>query len=428
MSYVITTIASDTQMFIYPEYKGTSIDGNVIVSKTSNYRIPQSQWNIDKCDGTGASQFNLDLSKMQMFYIDYSWYGAGAIRWGFKNTRGEVIYCHRLANANLRTEAYMRSGNLPARYETNTLNPYTNLSTTLASGATSGLVLTDATNFPNTGTVMITASGSTSSNCTIEYIAYTSKTGNTLNGLTRNVTNITGPGGLTGGGGTSTATTFTTSTTAPIQVSLISPHNASTISHWGSSVIMDGRYDDDKSYVFTAGMSGSVSINTATFSSALMSIRLAPSVDNGQVGLLGAKDLINRMQLTLRQMDIINTGTTGAAVRVELVLNGRVQGGTFSNIGGSSLAQIAFHAGGTAITGGETIFSFFAASGVTQQDLNQVRDLGSSILGGGTTNTVPLSFQNVYPDGPDIVTVKATSVSTLAQTLNARFSWTEAQA
>jgi len=42
-------------------------------------RIPQSQWNIDKMDGTGTSGYNLDLSKMQMFYIDYTWYGAGAV-------------------------------------------------------------------------------------------------------------------------------------------------------------------------------------------------------------------------------------------------------------------------------------------------------------------------------------------------------------
>jgi len=430
MSYTVISIVNDLQMFIYPEYKGISIDGNVIVSKTVNYRVPQSSWNIDRCDGTGASRYNLDLGKMQMWYIDYSWYGAGAIRFGFKNSRGEVIYVHRMANANLRTEAYMRSGNLPARYETNTLNPYTTLASSLASGATSGLVVTDATYFPSTGTVVITGNnGTTSTNAVIEYINYTSKTGNTLNGLTRNVTNITGPGGLASGGGSSTATTFTTSTVAPIQVALSAPHNASTMGHWGSSVIMDGRFDDDKSYVFTTGMTTGVSINTTTFSSALMSIRLAPSVDNGQTGLLGGKDLVNRMQLTLRQMDIINTGTTGAAVRVELVLNGRVQtNSTFGGIGGSSLAQISFHPAGTTITGGETIFSFFAAAGVTQQDLSLVRDLGSSILGGGTTLNVPTGYQNLYPDGPDILTVRATSVSALAQTLNARFSWTEAQA
>lgn len=427
-SYVVINIASDTQMHIYPEYKGTSIDGNVIISKTTNYRIPQSQWNIDKCDGTGASRYNIDLTKMQMFYMDYSWYGAGAIRFGFKNSRGEVIYAHRMANANLRTEAYMRSGNLPARYEVNTVAPYTTLANTLASGATT-MLLTDATYFPNTGTVIVTAGGTTSTNNTVEYISYTSKAGNTLGGLTRNVTSITGPGGLTGGGGTSTATTFTTATTVPISVILNATQNSSTISHWGSSVIMDGRYDDDKSYVFTAGMATSVSINTSTFSSALMSIRLAPSVDNGQTGLLGAKDLINRMQLTLRQMDIINTGTTGAAVRVELILNGRVQSNsTWAAVGGSSLAQITYHAAGTAISGGETIFSFFAAAGVTQQDLTLVRDLGTSVLGGGTSSSMPTSYQNIYPDGPDILTVRATSVSTLAQTLNARFSWTEAQA
>jgi hypothetical protein len=431
MSYMIQAIASETQMFIYPEYRGTSIDGNIVVSKTTDYRVPQSSWNIDKVDGTGASGYNLDVGKMQMWYIDYSWYGAGAIRFGLKNQRGEVIYCHRMTNANLRTEAYMRSGNLPARYEIHTLPPYTLLANTLASGATS-MVLTDVSLFPNTGTVWVTSAGTTSTNQTIEYISYTSRTTstNTLAGLTRNVTNLTGPGNLTGGGGSGTATTFTTSTTIPIAVSLWSNQASPSVNHWGSSVMMDGRYDDDKSYVFTAGMSSAITITTASSYSALMSIRLAPSVDNGQTGLLGAKDIVNRMQLTLRQMDILNVGTAGTAVRIELVLNGRVEHGTFSSVGGSSLAQIAYHAPSTQIAGGETIFSFFAPNGVTQQDLILVRDLGTSILGGGTSNLLGglTSFNGLYPDGPDIITVKATSVGSQAAILNARFSWTEAQA
>ena len=59
---------------------------------------------------------------MQMFYMDYSWYGAGFIRWGFRATDGNVIYVHKVPNNNFNTEAYMRSGNLPARYEVNTLS------------------------------------------------------------------------------------------------------------------------------------------------------------------------------------------------------------------------------------------------------------------------------------------------------------------
>lgn len=66
---------------------------------------------------------------------------------------------------------------------------------------------------------------------------------------------------------------------------------------------------------------------------------------------------------------------------------------------------------------------------VTQQDLSLVRDLGTSILGGGTTNTAPTTSANLYPDGPDVVTVRVTNVSSVTtNSIQARLSWTEAQA
>jgi hypothetical protein len=112
MSYLVQTITSDTQMYIYPEYRGAANLVNVVISKTVDTRYIQSGWNIDKMDGTGASLMTLDLTKMQMFYCDFTWYGAGAIRFGFKNSRGEVVYCHRIPNNNINTEAYMRTGNM----------------------------------------------------------------------------------------------------------------------------------------------------------------------------------------------------------------------------------------------------------------------------------------------------------------------------
>ena len=428
-TYTVINIASETSMHVYPEYKGSSINTGVIISKIIEIRVPQSQWNIDRCDGTGSSQYNLDLNRMQMLYIDYSWYGAGAIRFGFKNQRGEVIYCHRMANNNLRTEAYMRSGNLPARYECATSNLYTTLATTLSSGATSGLILTSAASWPNTGTIVLTSGGTTATNNVIEYINYTSRTGNTLNGLTRNVTNLTGPAGLSGGGGSSTATTFTTSTTVPISAQLWAPQCAATVSHWGSSVIMDGRYDDDKSLVFVAGMSATISNIGSGVTQPLISLRIAPSVDTGITGLLGAREIINRMQLTMRNLDAFSTGAN-MSFFITLRLNGRLSAGTFASAGGSSLAQVAFHTSGQTITGGEVVFGFFTTTpGVTAQELNLVRDLGNSILGGGTTLSVPTTFFNLYPDGPDVITVCAQNVTAVTtNSINARINWTEAQA
>ena len=420
MSYLVQSILSNTSMCIYPEYRGMSAV-NCIASKTIDLRFPQSQWNIDRCDGTGASLFNLDLTKMQMFYIDFTWYGAGAIRFGFKNNRGEVIYCHRIVNNNVNTEAYMRSGNVPARYETNTLASRTFLTSTLAAGATS-MTVNDTTSFPPVGVLVVSAPASAGG--AIEYIYYTGKTATTFTGLQRNSANT---GGIALG--TSTATTFTFSATAPTLVESFSPAQASTISHWGSSVIMDGRFDDDRSFVFVAGMRAAITNIGAGVTVPLITIRPSPSVDSGLSGLLGQREIINRMQMVLRQIGVYSTGANMSFL-ITLRLNGRLSGGTFTNAGGSSLSQVAFHTSGQTILGGEDIFAFFTTTpGVTGYELNLVRDLGNSILGGGNTLTVPNTFQNVFPDGPDMITICATNVTAVTtNSINARISWTEAQA
>ena len=415
-TYFVQTITSDTQMYIFPEYRGATNVINAQISKTLTTRYPQSAWNIDKLDGTGASLMTLDLSKMQMFYIDYTWYGAGAIRFGFKNNRGEVIFCHRIPNNNVNTEAYIRSGNLPARYETTTIPYYTFLTASVANTATAGVTIpvADVSLWPNSGTVVLTQAIATGAQ--IEYITYTAKVGTT--GL------VIGARAQTGGVGS--AQSFTYSATAPIQAQLYAPQQASTISHWGSSVIMDGRFDDDKSFVFNAGFNTALTNLTAGTRVPIMSVRLGPSVDNGQVGLLGAREIINRMQLTLRSMDVY----TGAQpFRIDLILNGRVSAGTYAPVGGSSLAQIAFHTTTTTISGGESIYGFFTnKDSATSQDLNQVRDIGNSILGGGTTLTASATNNNMYPDGPDVITICATAIGGSTNTINARLSWTEAQA
>jgi len=410
-SYIVESIVSDTQLVISPEYRGVG-STNCLVSKTIDVKYPQSQWNIDRMDGTGHSLYNIDLARMQMFYIDYTWYGAGAIRFGFKNTRGEIAYCHRIANNNVNTEAYMRSGNLPARYETSTFPPMSTLGATLLSSATTGAALTvvDANLFPNVGIVAVQQSGINNAN--IEYISYTAKTANVLTIGSRAVS-----------GGQTTACTFNYAANVPHQVSLYSPQVAATISHWGSSVIMDGKYDDDKSLVFNIGQNTSIQNPPVNTRIALISLRIAPSVDNGFIGLLGTREIVNRMQLVLRQMDALTNG----AYRVDVILNGTPTAGTWLNVGGSSLAQYILHTPGTQVIGGENMFSFFTqSSGQTQQDMALARDLGTNILGGGLDSRVN-TLLNKYPDGPDMITICATALQSTSN-INSRISWTEAQA
>jgi hypothetical protein len=192
---------------------------------------------------------------------------------------------------------------------------------------------------------------------------------------------------------------------------------------------MDGRYDDDKSLIFVAGMTTAINNIGAGVTQPLISIRVSPSVDSGVTGLLGARELINRMQLTLRTMAAFSTGAS-MSFFVSLRLNGRLSGGSFVSAGGSSLAQVAYHTAGTTIQGGENVFGFYTNTpGVTAQDLSTVRDIGNSILGGGTSNTCPTTALNLYPDGPDILTICATNITaTTTNSINARISWTEAQA
>ena len=115
---------------------------------------------------------------------------------------------------------------------------------------------------------------------------------------------------------------------------------------------------------------------------------------------------------------------------MELVLNGRISGtpGTWAPVGGASLCQFVTHGVNSSIVGGTSVFTFFApAGGVTSQDLSRLRDLGNSILGGGQTLAGPSTLQNIYPDGPDVITLTITPLAANA-VVAARMAWTEAQA
>jgi len=481
--YRVIDIASDTSMTISPSYRGTSNVTFGTVTKMVDTKIPQSSFNLDKIDGTGPSGYNIDLSKMQMFYIDYSWYGAGFVRWGVRGPEGDVIYVHKLANNNVNSEAYMRSGNLPARYETVNESPYTQTTATLSSAEVTTLSVRSTAEFPSAGTLII-RNGSV-----YEGVNYTGKTATTFTGLTRGqagsavagtsttwtantvsgtvssaagiqvgqrVHSSTNPNPVPEGtfvtavSGTTitlneavtaanpqliftpignTAQTFTFSATAPTTVELLNPSFAPSISHWGTSVIMDGRFDDDKSLVFTFGTTAVTTIGSGA-SVALMSIRVAPSADNGQIGAFGAREVLNRMQLKLQSLGLTFTGTAQPLL-VTAVLNGTpssttawtnaVSGGATQN---SSLAQIASYAGGTTtVSGGEVAGGFFV-QGTDRLDLTTVRDLGNSILGGGGTN----SNSQIYPDGPDTMTIVVRNLGASNATVFGRLGWTEAQA
>jgi hypothetical protein len=79
-------------------------------------KIYSTNFNIDKLDGTGVSGITLDLTKTNIFFVDFEWLGVGRIRFGV-NIDGIPYYIHEVLNANNKELVYMSNPNLPLRWE-----------------------------------------------------------------------------------------------------------------------------------------------------------------------------------------------------------------------------------------------------------------------------------------------------------------------
>lgn len=103
----------------YLEQDGTNVylvRRSYITGEVINTRIPQSEWNVDKLDGTGPSDVVLDLSKAQIFFSEYEWLGAGSVRLGFA-IDGSFVVAHQFNHANRVDSVYITTASLPVRYE-----------------------------------------------------------------------------------------------------------------------------------------------------------------------------------------------------------------------------------------------------------------------------------------------------------------------
>jgi hypothetical protein len=433
-TYKVVNISSNNVLHIQPPYSGES-KSNIIVSKIEELRIPQSEWNIDKADGNGPSGFNLDLTKMQMAYIDYSWYGAGKVRYGFKGITGDVNYFHELVHNNLQTEAYLRSGNLPSRYEVeNKGTP--SYAPTIAHWGTS--VIMDG-GFDDDKAYQFNASSRTLSWTNSTEQLFFSGTIPTTFGTSPNFT---------------TASVFDPDIGAVVQAWRVSSVLFSAVANIrnNTSISGTGIPADTRTIGSPApgtGQTGIVYIDkqpTANVTTAtnfnyggatdilpplipLVSIRLGPAVDNGFVGKIGIRDIINRMQLALAQVGIVTTHD----INVKLLLNPNLDNIEFDGVRKPSLSQLIRHNKGDVVSQGVEIFNFRVSGNSTRvasiandasQQLGDVFELGNSILGGDGT----------FPDGPDILTVAIEPTDTSAVTdatpfrASASITWTESQA
>ena len=438
-SYRITDIKSRTELHISPSYRGQSAS-DAIITKTIDIKVPQSEWSLDKADGEGPSGFKLDMTKIQMCYIDYSWYGAGKIRFGFKDAKGHVKYMHEFLHNNRLEEAYMRSGNIPGRYEIENSGRPSYVPSLFHWGTS---VMMDG-GFDDDKAYLFTApsqnliftngdssEATTTAQSSLIYRYNYSRREYEFYVRLRFANND--------------ASKFTSGTPLYTVDNVLNGQQVSYTDYSGGNfnayifISSNRRYRPPSVYPVVANATA-VSVGAPASGSSdieltqevpLVSIRLAPSVDNNLTGALGARAIINRMQLQLKSLGI----TVSHDCEVDVILNGASSNQSFENVTSPSLSEIIKHAPGDKIIGGTKIFSLRASGGTENAagkrlsatsdfDLSQIIDLGNSIMGG----------DGVFPNGPDLLTIALVPVDTSeinAQTpltVSARITWTESQA
>lgn len=92
------------------------VERSITTGTLSSNRIPQSQWNVDRLDGSGPSGIILDITKAQILFMDIEWLGLGTVRTGFV-INGQFVPCHFFHHANVIDSTYITTASLPLRYE-----------------------------------------------------------------------------------------------------------------------------------------------------------------------------------------------------------------------------------------------------------------------------------------------------------------------
>ena len=423
-SYKVVEVSSDSRFVVQPAYRGLDAT-NVKCTLTQDEVAPQSTWNIDLCDGTGPSGFDLDINRIQMAYADYSWYGAGKIRFGFKDRKGHVKYVHEFIHNNILDESYFRSGNLPGRYEISN-GPLANAAPTLFHFGTSVIMdgkfdddkayLFTANSKPHAFTNGSSLTANSNGNSSFQVI--------TLNGQRVFVYAMTFSN--------SNAANFKVGmnfqeTTSPVLpegtyiTQLVKGTSNTTVftSFPGTSTLPSGAAFPQ----ITSNTAFRIGENTAVDLSRpipMISIRLAPSVDSSLTGDVGEREIMNRMQLGLRQAGV----TSNRDLEIFVVLNCQPSNLTFRKVDAPSLSQLIEYNSGDTFEGGTVILATKVSAGSTSIDLSELLELGNSILGG----------DSVFPSGPDILTIAIQPQDTAGidfqnpVQVTSKVSWSESQA
>jgi len=111
---------------VFDEFNGTYFekgedDYYVVIRRNTptgivERRVPRAEWNVDRFDGTGPSQLEFQEDKLQMFCLEYEWYGAGVVEYKviFDNNSYPL---HRFNSANIEDLPWSNTPYVPIRFE-----------------------------------------------------------------------------------------------------------------------------------------------------------------------------------------------------------------------------------------------------------------------------------------------------------------------
>jgi hypothetical protein len=113
---------------IFFEQSGTVTAANpfgmaVVIRSDATGTVTDTRFTLDQWNGDAKVIAQLDFNRIQMFWMEYAWYGAGATRFGFW-IDGEPVIAHQVGWGNYvsaagvgNTQPWAKTGNLPVRYE-----------------------------------------------------------------------------------------------------------------------------------------------------------------------------------------------------------------------------------------------------------------------------------------------------------------------
>ena len=344
----------------------------VVIRSDSNGLPTDTRFTLDKWNGDMRIINQLDFTRIQMFWIEYAWYGAGATRFGFW-IDGEPVIAHQVGWGNYisagvgQTQPWSRTGNLPVRYEqrntgiiaqANDLFHY-GVSVLVEGGQDDQRGFTYSYGMaPGTPVRSITGA-----NTRYPVLSIRSK----AMGIVEYSQASTGTGiaGTTG----STTGTASSGTTTTLTVS-------------GAAWVVDywkGRYVYFPGLSTTQGGTGAIgritgnTATTLTFADNITGGALSAAPGSGANYAIG---LLNRGQLLARRLMAVQT-TAAQNVVIEIVASTPTSpvvltGATFSPLSGlgsaNSFAERDVLA--TALSGGEVVFAFVLAPGAGVQDID----------------------------------------------------------